>query len=490
MADFDKDLDDKVEDEEEKFEGAEEQREEEMESRFDELNALLEDRQFSKFSQELSEMNPVDVADFFSELDNKRIPAVFKLLGKDVAAEVFAELDTDMQKYIIEAMTDREITRIIEELAIDDAAETISELPANIVTRIMKNVTSETRKEINRYLSYPEGSAGSEMTAEFVDLRAHMTVAQAIEHIRKTGVDKEAVYYAYVTDARRVLQGTVSFKDLLFAKSDTLIKDLMTEDPIYAATVDDREYAADTVAKYGLLALPIVDKENRLVGILTVDDAIDVINEEATEDIELMAGITPTDKPYLKTGVFETWKKRFPWLLILMIAAVFSSMVITHYESAIGTYAILAAFFPMLMNTGGNAGSQSSVAIIRALSLDEISMKNFFKVLWKEFRVSLLCAACLSIVCFAKTMAIDFKFQTQEILANGSVQNNLAIAAIVSVTAFCAVVIAKVVGVIFPMAAKKVGLDPAVMASPFITTVVDIITLVVYFAIASLALGI
>lgn len=490
MEDFDKDLDEKVEIEKEEFEGAEEQREEEMESRFDELNELLEARQYSKFAKELGEMNPVDVADFFSELDNKRIPAVFKLLGKDIAAEVFAELDTDMQKYIIEAMTDREITRIIEELALDDAAETISELPANIVTRIMKNVTPETRKEINQYLSYPEGSAGSEMTAEFVNLRAEMTVAQAIEYIRKTGVDKETVYYAYVTDERRVLQGTVSFKDLLFSKGDTLIKDLMTEDPIYAATVDDREYAADTIAKYGLLALPIVDKEMRLVGIVTVDDAIDVINEEATEDIEIMAGITPTDKPYLKTGVFETWKKRFPWLLILMIAAVFSSAVITHYEDAIGTYAILAAFFPMLMNTGGNAGSQSSVAIIRALSLDEISMKNFFKVLWKEFRVSLLCAACLSVVCFAKTMAIDFRFQAQEVLATGAVQNNIAIAAIVSVTAFFAVVIAKVVGVIFPMAAKKIGLDPAVMASPFITTVVDIITLVVYFAIASLALGI
>lgn len=490
MEDFDKDQEEKVEVEEEEFEGAEEQREEEMESRFGELNELLDARQFSKFAHELGEMNPVDVADFFSELDNKRIPAVFKLLGKDIAAEVFAELDSDMQKYIIEAMTDREITRIIEELALDDAAETISELPANIVTRIMKNVTPETRKEINRYLSYPEGSAGSEMTAEFVNLRAEMTVAQAIEYIRKTGVDKETVYYAYVTDERRVLQGTVSFKDLLFSRGDTLIKDLMTEDPIYAATVDDREYAADTIAKYGLLALPIVDKEMRLVGIVTVDDAIDVINEEATEDIEIMAGITPTDKPYLKTGVFETWKKRFPWLLILMIAAVFSSMVITHYEEAIGTYAILAAFFPMLMNTGGNAGSQSSVAIIRALSLDEISMKNFFKVLWKEFRVSLLCAACLSIVCFIKTMVIDFRLQTEEVLTTGAVQNNLAIAAIVSVTAFFAVVIAKVVGVIFPMAAKKIGLDPAVMASPFITTVVDIITLVVYFAIASLALGI
>jgi len=474
---------------EEEFEGVEELREEEMESRFGELVEMLDNRRYSEFVGALDELNPVDAADFFSELDARRLPAVFKLLKKDSAAEIFAELEGDLQKRIIEAMTDKEMSVIIEELALDDAVDALSELPANIVTKIMKNVTSETRAEINKFLSYPESSAGSVMTAEFIRLHSDMSVSQAIEYIRRTGVDKETVYNAYVTDERLILQGTVSFKELLFAKPDEMIGEIMTEEPIYATTVDDREYAADTIAKYGLLALPIVDKENRLVGIVTVDDAIDVINEEATEDIEKMAAIVPSDKPYLKTGVFETWKKRFPWLLVLMLAAIFSSAVITHYENAIGTYAVLTVFFPMLMNTGGNAGSQSSVAIIRAMSLGEITMKNFFRVLWKEFRVSALCGICLAIVCFIKTMAIDFRFQAVTVLDNGAAQDNLKVAAIVSATAFFAVVVAKVVGTILPMLAKKIKLDPAVMASPFITTIVDTVTLVIYFAIASNVLG-
>ena len=474
---------------EEEFEGVEELREEEMESRFGELVEMLDNRRYSEFVGALDELNPVDAADFFSELDARRLPAVFKLLKKDSAAEIFAELEGDLQKRIIEAMTDKEMSVIIEELALDDAVDALSELPANIVTKIMKNVTAETRAEINKFLSYPESSAGSVMTAEFIRLHSDMSVSQAIEYIRRTGIDKETVYNAYVTDERLILQGTVSFKELLFANADELIGDIMTEEPIYATTVDDREYAADTIAKYGLLALPIVDKENRLVGIVTVDDAIDVINEEATEDIEKMAAIVPSDKPYLKTGVFETWKKRFPWLLVLMLAAIFSSAVITHYENAIGTYAVLTVFFPMLMNTGGNAGSQSSVAIIRAMSLGEITMKNFFRVLWKEFRVSALCGICLAIVCFIKTMAIDFRLQAVTVLDNGAAQDNLKVAAIVSATAFFAVVVAKVVGTILPMLAKKIKLDPAVMASPFITTIVDTVTLVIYFAIASNVLG-
>ena len=475
----------------EEYESAEEIREEEIENAFDTLVEMLDSKRYPEFVTKISELNPVDAADFFSEINPKRIPAVFKLLSKDkdLAADVFAELDGDVQKRIVEAMTDRELSEIMEELSLDDAVDAMGELPANIVTRIMRNVTRETRAEINRLLAYPESSAGSVMTAEYIRLRADMTVSQAIDRIRLTGIDKETVYVAYVTDDKRKLLGTVSFKELLFAGSSELISDIMTEEVIYAATVDDREYAADTIAKYGLLALPIVDKEDRLVGIITVDDAIDVINEEATEDIELMAGITPTDKPYMKTGVFETWKKRFPWLLVLMLAAVFSSAVITHYENAIGTYAVLTVFFPMLMNTGGNAGSQSSVAIIRAMSLGEITMKNFFRVLWKEFRVSVLCGACLSIVCFIKTMAIDFRFQATEVLEGGAVQDNLKVAAIVSATAFFAVVVAKVVGTLLPMLAKRIKLDPAVMASPFITTIVDTVTLVIYFSIASKFLG-
>ncbi len=473
------------------YESAEEVREEEIESLFDSLVEMLDRRGYAEFVSAISELNPVDAADFFSRISPKRIPGVFKLLSKDkdLAADIFAELDSDVQKRIVEAMTDRELTEIMEELALDDAVDALSELPANLVTRIMKNVTKEDRREINRLLAYPESSAGSVMTAEYLNLRADMTVSQAVDRIRLTGIDKETVYIAYVTDEKRKLLGTVSFKDLLFAGSGELIGDIMTEEVIYASTVDDREYAADTIAKYGLLALPIVDKEDRLVGIITVDDAIDVINEEATEDIEIMAAITPTDKPYLKTGVFETWKKRFPWLLVLMLAAVFSSAVITHYENAIGTYAVLTVFFPMLMNTGGNAGSQSSVAIIRAMSLGEITMKNFFRVLWKEFRVSMLCGACLAIVCFVKTMLVDFHLQLQTVLEDGAVQDNLKVALIVSATAFFAVVVAKVVGTILPMLAKKIKLDPAVMASPFITTIVDTVTLVIYFSIASQALG-
>ena len=474
---------------EEEFEVMEDKREEEMESRFKSLLAMLDDRQYSELVSGVLELNPVDAADFFSELNPKKIPTLFKLLPKDSGAEIFTELDSDLQVKIIKAMTESEMGEIIEELALDDAVDALGELPANLVTKILKNVPKETRNELNRYLAYSDSSAGSIMTAEFLRLRANMTVSQAIDSVRLTGVDKETVYVAYVTDDKHKLLGTVSFKDLLFAGANEVIGDIMTEDIIYATTADDREYAADTIAKYGLLALPIVDKEDRLVGIVTVDDAIDVINEEATEDIEIMAAITPTDKPYLKTGVFETWLKRFPWLLVLMLAAVFSSAVITHYENAIGTYAVLTVFFPMLMNTGGNAGSQSSVAIIRAMSLGEITMKNFFRVLWKEFRVSTLCGICLSAVCFLKTMAIDFKFQTTTVLDNGAVQDNLKVAIIVSATAFFAVVVAKIVGTILPMLAKKIKLDPAVMASPFITTIVDTVTLVIYFSIASKFLG-
>ncbi len=471
--------------EEKEFDNAEEMREEQIEDAFTECRDLLERRHYSEFAKVIEEMNPVDAADFFSTIEYEQIPTVFKLVKKDCLADIFAELDSDVQERIIVAMTDRELSYIIEELFVDDAVDMIEELPANVVARIMKVATKETRDQINKFLSYPEYSAGSVMTAELIYLRGNMTVAEAVEYIRRIGVDKETVYTAYVTDKSRVLEGTVSFKDLLFSNENETIDCICNKEFIYAYTTDDQEYVADTIAKYGLLALPIVDKEQRLVGIVTVDDAIDVIQEEATEDIEIMAAITPSDKPYLKTGVLETWKNRFPWLLVLMLSAIFSSAIITHYENAIGTYAILTAFFPMLMNTGGNAGSQSSVAIIRAMSLDEITKKDFFKVVWKEFRVSVLCAVGLGVVCFIKTMVIDFKFHLTEVMPNGVVQDNLMIAFIVSVTACSAVIFAKFIGTILPMGAKKIGLDPAVMASPFITTIVDTVTLVIYFAIAS-----
>ena len=474
---------------EEEHENAESQREEQIEDNFSECREFLERKQYAQFRRAIEEMNPVDAAEFFSSLEYEMIPAVIKLVHKDSLAEIFAELESDVQEKIITAMTDREIRHILDELFVDDAVDLIEELPANVVARVMKVATPETRDEINKFLAYPENSAGSVMTSEFISLHKSMTVTEAIEHIRRTGVDKETVYSAYVTDNKRVLEGTISFKELLFSTENKTIDLICNKELIYAYTTDDREYVADTIAKYGLLALPIVDNEMRLVGIVTVDDAIDVIQEEATEDIEIMAAMTPSDKSYMKTGVFETCRKRFPWLLVLMLSAIFSSAIITHYESAIGTYAILTAFFPMLMNTGGNAGSQSSVAIIRAMSLDEIGKRDFFRVVWKEFRVSLLCAVGLGAVCFLKTMAIDFRFALEETLPNGAIQNNLMISLVVSITACCAVIFAKFIGTILPMGAKKIGLDPAVMASPFITTIVDTVTLVIYFAIASQVLG-
>ena len=370
---------------EEEHENAESQREEQIEDNFSECREFLERKQYAQFRRAIEEMNPVDAAEFFSSLEYEMIPAVIKLVHKDSLAEIFAELESDVQEKIITAMTDREIRHILDELFVDDAVDLIEELPANVVARVMKVATPETRDEINKFLAYPENSAGSVMTSEFISLHKSMTVSEAIEHIRRTGVDKETVYSAYVTDNKRVLEGTISFKELLFSTENKTIDLICNRELIYAYTTDDREYVADTIAKYGLLALPIVDNEMRLVGIVTVDDAIDVIQEEATEDIEIMAAMTPSDKSYMKTGVFETCRKRFPWLLVLMLSAIFSSAIITHYESAIGTYAILTAFFPMLMNTGGNAGSQSSVAIIRAMSLDEIGKRDFFRVVWKEF---------------------------------------------------------------------------------------------------------
>ena len=455
-----------------------EQRPQEMERTFEYLETLLDERRYANFRTELADLNPVDAADFFYELDLHRIPAVFKLLDKDTAAAVFTELDVDVQGRIITAMTDREISLIVEELALDDTTEMLKELPANMVHRIMRNATPETRTDINRLLAYPERSAGSVMTAEFIDLRRDMTCAEAIARIRKTGVDKETVYVAYVVDDHRVLQGAVPLKDLLFASADDRIEDIMDEDIICASTMDDQETVASTVAKYDMLAIPIVDREYRLVGIVTVDDAMDVMETEATEDIEKMAAISPTDKPYLKTSVFETWKKRVPWLLLLMLSATFTSTILAHYESVLDAATLsLAVFVPMLTGTGGNASSQTSVTVIRGLSLGEIEMGDIFRVLWKELRVAVVCGLTVAAACFAKTMLVDLKLVfTLE---------TLEVAAIVSATMFCAVLFAKLMGVLLPIGAKRVGLDPAVMASPFITTIVDTLTLLIYVAIAS-----
>ena len=451
-----------------------------VEETCDKLMQLLNTRQYATFMHEVDELNPVDAAEFLTQLPEERLPAVFRLLKKDTAADVFAELDPEIQQKIITAMTDRELSGILEDLFVDDAVDMMEEMPASVVKRIMKNATPETRAEINRFLAYPEDSAGSVMTSEYIELKRTMTCTEAIDYIRKTGFEKETVYVAYVTDQQRILQGTVLLNELLFAQPDTKIEDIMDANTICVTTLDDQETVASLISKYDLLALPVVDKEHRLVGIVTVDDAMDVMQDEVTEDIEKMAAIVPSDKPYLKTGVFETWKKRIPWLLLLMITATFTSTILSSLESKIdslfgvGVLTLsLAAFVPMLTDTGGNAGSQASVSIIRALSLNEISAKDTFRILWKELRVSFLCGITIAAACFIKVWVVDCRCRfTKECLF---------VPLIVSLTIFCAIVLAKLVGTLLPMLAKALRFDPAVMASPFITTIVDTLTLLLYY---------
>ena len=451
----------------------------------EELTELLSKRRFPAFMERIDACNPVDAAEIFTALPEEQRSVAFRLLKKDVAAEIFAELDSDMQETVINRMSDRELGVMLEELYTDDAVDMLEEMPAGVVARIMKNVTPETRGEINRYLSYPEKSAGSVMTSELIDLRKNMTNEEAVGRIRRIGQGMETVYVAYVTDESRVLEGVVELKQLLFADPKALIGDIMDTNVIYAGTHDDREEVANIISHYDMIALPIVDKEKRLVGIVTVDDALDVLETEATEDIEKMAAILPSEKPYLKTGVFATWKQRIPWLLLLMVSATFTSTIITYYEAAIGTYAILTAFFPMLMDTGGNAGGQTSVTVIRSLSLGEIELRDVLRILWKELRVGTFCGITLAAATFIKVMLVDFRLQASTVLPSGELQNNLLIAAIISITVFFAILVAKTVGTLLPLGAKRIGLDPAVMASPFITTIVDTVTLIIYFAIAS-----
>ncbi len=456
----------------------------------EDLLELLLQKKYTEFMKEIDTYNPVDAAEFLSTLSENKISLAFRLLKKDIAAEVFAELDSDLQEQIIMRLSDKEIGEMLEELYIDDAVDMLEEMPANVVKRVMQNATPETREEINRFLAYPEKSAGSVMTSEYIDLRKTMTCEQAVTRIRRIGLDKETVYVAYVTDEKRILQGVVPLKELLFAEPDDLIENIMDTNLVYATTLDDRETVANMISRYDMIALPIVDKEQRLVGIVTVDDALDVLETEATEDIEKMAAMLPSEKPYLKTSVWEVWKQRVPWLILLMITATFTGAIITKYEVALGTYAILTAFLPMLMNTGGNAGGQTSVTVIRGLSLDEIAMGDVLRVLWKELRVGVLCGVTLSAATFLKVMALDFRFQATTVLENGTVQNNLLIAAVICATVFGAIIFAKMVGTLLPIGAKRIGLDPAVMASPFITTIVDAVTLIIYFTIASACLHI
>ena len=414
----------------------------------------------------------MDIASFIEELDSEKTVVVFRMMPKELATEVFACLPVEKQQHIITSITDYELRSIIDDLYVDDAVDMLEELPASIVKRVLQNSSPDTRKLINQFLNYPENSAGSVMTAEYVGLKKQMTVEEAFAYIRKYGVDKETIYTCYVTAADRRLIGLVTVKTLLLSDKATTVGEIMERNVISVRTDTDRELVAQELSKYDFLAMPVTDGENRLVGIVTFDDAIDVMQEEATEDIEKMAAITPTDKPYLKTGVVESFIKRIPWLCLLMISATFTGAIITYFEDALAKAVILTAFIPMLMDTGGNAGSQSSVTIIRGLSLGEISMRDILRILWKEMRVALLCGVALGIVGFGKLMLLD--------------QVGLRVALVVCFTLVVTVLTANLVGATLPMLAKRLGFDPAVMASPFITTIVDALSLLFFFNIASM----
>lgn len=447
-----------------------------MEKEFEVLTQLLENRQFAAFREKIAVLDAIDIAAFLESLPRDRAVSAFRLIPKDLAAEVVADLDREVCAALIADIAAPELRSIVEDLYIDDAVDMLEELPAGLVSKIMKAATPETRETINRFLAFPEGSAGSVMTAEFLTLHKTLTVEDAIRKIRAQGESKETVHVVYITNENRVLEGTLDLSELIFAPPDATVGELMNTNVVSAVTTDDQESAAEKIARYDLLALPVVDSENRLVGIFTVDDAIDVVKEEATEDMEKMAAITPTDKPYLKTGVFATYVKRVPWLLLLMISATFTGAIITHYENALGAYVVLTAFIPMLMDTGGNAGGQASVTVIRGLSLGELQMRDVFFVIWKELRVALLCGGSLALVSFGKLLLLD--------------RVGLAVAATVAVTLLAAVIVAKLIGSTLPILAKRVGLDPAVMASPFITTIVDALSLLIYFRIACAVLHI
>ena len=437
------------------------------------ITELLEQKKYASLRDILTEMHPADVATMFDELEKRQISLLFRLLPKELAAETIVELDPDNQEALIKAFSDNELKEVLDEMYLDDAVDLVEEMPANVVRRILQNTDEETRKMINEVLKYPKDSAGSMMTIEYVQLKESMTVADSFQTIRRTGIDKETIYSCYVTDQNRHLKGIVTAKGLLLSDSEMLIGDIMDEDVISVFTTDDKEEVVQKFQLYNLIAMPVVDKENRLVGIITVDDAIDVIEQEATEDIETMAAITPTDKPYLKTGVFETWWKRIPWLLLLMVSATFTSVIINSYDAALATLG-LAAFMPMIMGTGGNAGSQASVTIIRGLSIGEIEMGDIIRIIWKELRVSLLCGITMAIATFGKIMLIE--------------QPGFMTSVVVSLTLVATIVTAKLVGCVLPILAKRVGFDPAVMASPFITTIVDALSLVIYFRIATMIL--
>ncbi len=443
---------------------------------FQELCELLETKQYTKLRQFLAELNDADIAALMEELDEESLLKVYRILPKDLAADVFSYLEVDSQQMIINSLSDKEAANVIDNLMADDAVDFLEEMPANVVDKILANAKPDTRQAINHLLRYPEDSAGSIMTVEYVSLKENLTVNQAIEHIRKVGLDSETINICYVLDAQRRLVGTVALRYLLLSDGDEIIGDLMHENVISINTLMDQEQVAAQFKKYDFTAMPVVDNENRLVGIITVDDIVDIMEEETTEDMEKMAAIVPSDKPYMRTTVWETYKKRIPWLLLLMISATFTGAIISSFEEALSVCAALIAFIPMLMDTGGNAGGQASVTVIRGLSLGEIEYRDVPGVLWKEIRVAVLCGVSLAAANFVKLMLFD--------------RVGLMVSITVCLTLIAAVLMAMLVGCLLPIGAKKLGFDPAVMASPFITTIVDALSLLVYFRFAAMIMGI
>ena len=447
------------------------------------LLKMLEEKKYASLRDILVTMNPSDVAGLFDGLEEKQIPVMFRLLPKEQAAETFVEMEPEAQQLLIQGFSDNELREVLDELYVDDAADLVEEMPANVVRRILTQADPEMRSSINQILRYPENSAGALMTMEYVSLRPDMTVEEAILRIRRQGVDKETIYTCYVLAKDRTLQGIVTVKDLLLAESDeTEISEIMTTNVISVTTQDDQEEVAKMFSKYNFLALPVVDKENRMVGIVTFDDAMDVMEEEATEDMEIMAAMTPSEKSYLKSTPFDLYKHRIPWLMLLMVSATFTGMIISSFESALALLPALTAFIPMLMDTGGNCGSQSSVTVIRALSLDELELSDVFTVLWKEVRTALLCGVTLAALCFLKVLLVDR-------LLMGNTSISLSVDLVICLALGVTVVMAKMVGCTLPLLAKRLGFDPAVMASPFITTIVDALSLLVYFLFAKSILG-
>ena len=454
-----------------------------VEKQTDQLTELLDRHDMKELQRRMEELNEFDVAEFLSEIDDNRMPMVFRLLSKETAADVFANFEAPEQERIINSITDSELAGIMEELYVDDAVDIVEELPANVVRRVMRAATPQTRNLINQYLRYPENSAGSIMTAEFVDLKKYMSVKESIARIRRIGEDRETIYVCFVIAADRRLEGIVTVKDLLLSSDDTIIEDLMETNVIFASTTEDQESVSEKFSDYDLMALPVVDNEGRLVGIVTVDDVMDVMEQEATEDIQKLAGMLPSDKPYSRTGIVEIWKNRIPWLMFLMLSATFTSMILTSFEDMLAVQAGLVAFIPMLMGTGGNSGAQASTAVIRALSLGDIEPRDALSVMWRELRVAFLCGVALAAVNFGKMLLLDGM-----LLHNDAV--TVPVAATVSMSIVFIVLFAKSVGSMLPILAEKLGVDPAVMANPLISTVTDAVSLLIYIYVAKLILHI